>query len=87
MDSLAQIGTLHTIAQIAISLIGFTGIVIVFGDRAKRSWSSEENLSLFALLIPSLIVPICILLPNFFLHGCHYSYGHKLNLYKGFSRL
>jgi len=32
--------TLNTIAEIAITLVGFSGIVVIFGNRYSREWTS-----------------------------------------------
>lgn len=54
---------LLTISQIAITLIGFSGIVIVFGERANSNWSAEEHLSFYALITPTLTVLFCSFVP------------------------
>jgi hypothetical protein len=54
MNGLEEIGTLHTIAQVAITLIGFSGIVLAFGQRTSLKWTPEESLRLYALVVPSL---------------------------------
>lgn len=56
------VGTLHTVAQIAIALIGFSGIVITFGKRAAK-WSAEESMRLYALLAPSFTALFCSFVP------------------------
>ncbi len=63
MDTLEQTGTLHTIAQVAIALIGFTGIVIAFGERAKFNWTPEERLRFYTLVAPSLTAFFCSFVP------------------------
>ena len=57
-----NVGTLHTVAQIAIALIGFSGIVIVFGSRSA-TWTAEESMRLYALLAPSFTALLCSFVP------------------------
>ena len=59
-----HIGTLNTIAQIAISLIGFSGIVVIFGDRFKRGWSAEESLQFYSLIAPPMVALFCSFIPK-----------------------
>jgi hypothetical protein len=54
---------LRTIAEIAISLAGFTGIVAVLGRRARGEWTPLELLRLRLLLETSLGVLFCSFLP------------------------
>jgi hypothetical protein len=63
VNGLEEIGTLHTIAQVAITLIGFSGIVLVFGERAASKWNPEESIRLFALVAPSLTAFFCSFVP------------------------
>lgn len=63
MNGLEEIGTLHTIAQVAITLSGFSGIVLVFGQRASLTWTPEESLRLYALVAPSLTAFFCSFAP------------------------
>jgi hypothetical protein len=63
MNGLEEIGTLNTIAQVAIALIGFSGIVLVFGERSSSKWTPEESLSLYALVAPSLTAFFCSFVP------------------------
>jgi hypothetical protein len=58
-----NLGTLHTVAQIAIALIGFSGIVIVFGERSAAKWTAEEAMRLYALLAPSFTALLCSFVP------------------------
>ncbi|MFK7865494.1 MAG: hypothetical protein AB8B95_14860 [Pseudohongiellaceae bacterium] len=63
---------LFTIAEIAVALIGFSGIVTVLGRRAKGDWKHEERVRLLALTEPSAIAlsgsllaaTLLIVLPN-----------------------
>ncbi|MEE2525928.1 hypothetical protein V0U79_06085 [Hyphobacterium sp. HN65] len=52
MNEIAHLGALHTIAQLSVALIGFSGIVVALGDRAIGSWSQAERLQLYALVLP-----------------------------------
>lgn len=56
--------TLNAIAQIAISLIGFSGIVVIFGDRFKRGWTPEEALQFYALIAPPITAFLCAFIPG-----------------------
>ena len=55
--------TLHTLAQIATALIGFSGIVLVFGERTSSKLTAEESLRLYALLAPSVTALFCSFVP------------------------
>ena len=46
--------TLSTIAEIAVALAGFTGVVAVLGSRRDHDWSPEERLQLRTLVETSL---------------------------------
>jgi hypothetical protein len=48
--------TLSTIAEVAVALAGFTGVVAVLGRRSSGGWSAEELLQLRALVETSLTV-------------------------------
>jgi len=63
MGAIAYTDTLHTIAQIAITIIGFSGIVIVFGERAVSEWTGEERLRIYALITPTLTALFCSFVP------------------------
>ena len=63
MDTLANIDTLHTIAQVAITLIGFSGIVVVFGERTAARWTSEESLRFYVLIAGPLTALACSFVP------------------------
>ena len=63
METLANTGTLHTIAQVAITLIGFSGIVVVFGERTAARWSSEESLRFYVLIAGPLTALACSFVP------------------------
>lgn len=55
--------TLRTIAEVAIAIAGFSGVVVVFGSRAHGSWSSVEADRLWLLLAQALIVTLFAFLP------------------------
>ncbi len=59
----AQTETLHTIAQVAITLIGFSGIVVVIGERTLSKWTPEESLRFFGLIAPTLTAFVCSFVP------------------------
>ncbi len=54
---------LDTIANIAIALAGFSGLVVVFRSRGARSWSPTELRFLWFLIGDSLLVLLFALLP------------------------
>lgn len=58
-----QSGVLMAFAQIAITLIGFTGIVVVFGNRSKAEWDKNDYQKLMLLILPSLGVFFGSLIP------------------------
>ena len=55
--------TLRTLAEVAVALTGFTGIVAVLGRRAGGEWTPLELLRLRMLLETSLAVLFMSLLP------------------------
>jgi hypothetical protein len=55
---------LTAMAEIAIGLIGFSGIVTVLGQRAGGSWNAEDFLQLRTQVEPSVIVLFSALLPG-----------------------
>ena len=61
--SIEYADTLHTLAQIAVALMGFSGIVVVFGERTASKWTAEESMSLYALLAPGVTVLFCSFVP------------------------
>lgn len=63
MNEIAGTDYLLVIAQVSITLVGFTGIVIVFGERAVGSWNSSERQRLSLLVRPGLVVFFASLLP------------------------
>jgi hypothetical protein len=44
---------LHTIAEVAITLAGFSGVVFILGNRAKGRFTQTERNGLFHLLLTS----------------------------------
>jgi len=56
-----------TIAEIAIALAGFTGVVAVLGHRSQGTWSSAERLQLRVLVETSLTVLFASLVPGLLL--------------------
>jgi len=58
--------TLRTLAEVAVALTGFTGIVAVLGHRAGGEWTPLELLRLRMLLETSLAVLFLSLLPIVF---------------------
>lgn len=54
---------LSTLAEVAIAITGFSGIVSVFGRRSVGQWSVAERNRLLALLIVSLTALLFCLLP------------------------
>ena len=63
MENLANIDTLHTIAQVAITLIGFSGIVVVFGERTASRWTSDEAQRFYVLIAGPLTALACSFVP------------------------
>ena len=63
MGDIAYADTLHTIAQVAVTIIGFSGIVVVFGERAVSAWTAEDRLRIFALIMPTLTAFFCSFVP------------------------
>ena len=56
--------TLNTLAEIAITLIGFSGIVIIFGNRFTRGLTPKEEVQFFALLATPLTALFCSFIPT-----------------------
>jgi hypothetical protein len=61
---LQLLGTFETISEIAIALTGFTGVVVVFGDRGSENWTDGERFNLKALLYWSLGTMFLALVPS-----------------------
>jgi hypothetical protein len=55
---------LQTIGEVAVALVGFSGVVAVLGHRGRGSWSSEERLQLRTLVEPGLVALFGSLLPG-----------------------
>ena len=62
MGSLEQEGVLFTIAQIAITIIGLSGIVLFLGERTKLKLSKTEHIRIFSLIS----TPLLALFASFF---------------------
>jgi hypothetical protein len=56
-------GVLYTLAQVATTLAGFSGLVVVFRARGTQGWSSMELRILWFLLGDSFLVLFFALLP------------------------
>ena len=54
---------LQTIAEVAVALTGFSGVVAVLGHRGRGTWSSSELLQLRTLVEPSLVALFGSFLP------------------------
>lgn len=55
---------LQTIAEVAVALTGFSGVVVVLGARGGGSWSGEDLLQLRTLVEPSLLALFASFLPG-----------------------
>lgn len=55
---------LFTLAEIAVALIGFSGVVTVLGHRGKGQWQKAEKVRLQALVEPSIVALVGALLPS-----------------------
>jgi hypothetical protein len=58
-----QAETLRTIAEVATAFAGFSGVVVVLGNRANREWSLEDTITISLLLLCSLGVVFFALAP------------------------
>ena len=56
--------TLNTLAEIAITLIGFSGIVIIFGKRFTRGLTPKEKIQFYTLLATPMTVLFCSFIPT-----------------------
>ncbi len=54
---------LLALAQIAVSIIGFSGVVVALGRAERERWSASESLRLRTLVEPSMVVLLGSLLP------------------------
>ena len=63
MDLTLTDETLMAIAQIAIALIGFSGVVVALGRSGKVGWSEAELLQLRTLVEPSVVVLVGAFIP------------------------
>lgn len=57
-------GTLQTISEIAIAIVGFSGVVAVLGHRTSRNWSDQEIVQLRTLVEPGIVVLFASFLPQ-----------------------
>ncbi|TNE40685.1 MAG: hypothetical protein EP347_03185 [Alphaproteobacteria bacterium] len=64
MTEIGHLDTLHVIAQIAITLIGFTAIAISLRDREAGQWSHLHDLRLFSIIMPPTTALICCFIPE-----------------------
>lgn len=55
---------LFTFAEIAVALIGFSGVVTILGHRGKGEWQKAEKVRLQALVEPSIVALAGALLPS-----------------------
>lgn len=55
---------LFTFADIAVALIGFSGVVTILGHRGKGEWQQAEKVRLQALVEPSIVALVGALLPS-----------------------
>lgn len=55
---------LFTFAEIAVALIGFSGVVTILGHRGKGEWQKAEKVRLQALVEPSIVVLAGALMPS-----------------------
>lgn len=55
--------TLRTIAEVAIAIAGFTGVVVVFGSRTRGEWTRLEADRLWLLLAQALLAALLAFVP------------------------
>jgi hypothetical protein len=55
--------TLRTIAEVAITIAGFTGVVVVFGNRVRGEWTQSEADRLWLLLAQALMASVFSFVP------------------------
>jgi hypothetical protein len=60
---MSPIDTLPTVAEIAITLGGFIGLVVAFRPVSAASWSDEESSRVIFVLILCSFILLCALLP------------------------
>lgn len=51
------------VAAVAITLIGFSGVVTALDRRSRGTWSQAESIQLFALVAPSMVSLACAFVP------------------------
>lgn len=64
MIELASSGTLMTIAQLSLAIIGFTGVVLVFGRRVESQWTGYERAQFYAMVVTPLTALFCSFIPG-----------------------
>ena len=69
---MTPVDSLPTVAEIAITLAGFIGLIVVFKPVSAASWSDEERARVVFVLILCSLILVCALLP-FALSGFHWS--------------
>ena len=57
------VDSLPTVAEIAITLAGFIGLIVVFKPVSAASWSDEERARVVFVLILCSLILVCALLP------------------------
>jgi hypothetical protein len=66
---LDQLENLRTIAEVATTFAGFTGIVVVLGHRSSGAWSASERSTIRILLETSIGTVLFALLPPIILES------------------
>jgi hypothetical protein len=57
------VDSLPTVAEIAITLAGFIGLIVVFKPVSATAWSDEERARIIFVLILCSLILLCALLP------------------------
>ena len=60
---MSPIDTLPTVAEIAITLGGFIGLIVSFRPVSAASWSDEESARVVFVLVVCSLILLCALLP------------------------
>lgn len=63
------IATLHVLAQIAITLIGFTAIAVALKERDGRIWTKENEVQLDSIIMPPVLAIFLCFLPQLIFLG------------------
>ena len=61
--SMTPVDALPAVAEIAITLAGFIGLIVVFKPVSAASWSDEERARVGFVLILCILILVCSLLP------------------------